>query len=99
MAETDIRTKIKNWLNSLPESYFEVSPPGSLTGKPDITGSLGGRYVGVECKKPKKQGGRAPRKAQEYVHRKLRAAGALIIVARRLEDVSEHPGIRQLVGG
>lgn len=82
MRESTIRRAILRWLNSLPESYFEVSGPGSNTGKPDITGALAGKYVGVETKIP----GKKAEKHQEYVHRRLREAGAIVFVAHSLAE-------------
>ncbi len=82
MLEKPIRTKIAKWLNSLDQGYFEVSGPGSPTGKPDITGVLKGRYVAVEVKGPKG----TVKKHQEYVHKKLRAAGAIVFVAHSLSE-------------
>jgi hypothetical protein len=92
MKESSIRSSILKWLNSLPESHFEVSPPNSPTGKPDITGCLSGihtswgyrgRYVAIEVKVP----GKKPRLAQRYAMDKLREAGAFCIVATNLEQV------------
>jgi hypothetical protein len=91
MKESSIRSSIVKWLNSLPESHFEVSPPNSPTAKPDITGCLTaytghhyfGRYVAVEVKIP----GKKPRLAQRYAMDKLREAGAFCIVATNLEQV------------
>jgi len=82
MLESAIRTKILHYLNSLPESHFEVSGPGSPCGKPDITGSLKGRYIAVEVKRPN---GRVE-KHQAYYHGKLRGAGAIVFVAHSLSE-------------
>lgn len=82
MRESTIRKNILKWLNSLPESYFEVSGPGSNTGKPDITGALAGKYVAIETKVP----GKEAEKHQEYVHRQLRKARAVVFVAHSLSE-------------
>ena len=56
LPESTIKRQIMRFLRSLPESDWEVSPPGSVAGKPDITGCIKdprgkGRYVGLEVKK------------------------------------------------
>ncbi len=82
VRESTIRRSILKWLNSLPESYFEVSPPGSNTGKPDLTGALAGKYVAIEVKCP----GKNAERHQEFVHRQLRKAGAVVFVAHSLTE-------------
>ena len=82
MTEATIRTGILKYLNSLPEACFFVSPPGSPTGLPDITGSLKGRYVAVEVKRP----GKEAEKHQAHVHGMLRGAGAIVFVAHSLSE-------------
>ncbi len=82
MLEKPIRTKVLKWLNSLDQGCFFVSPPGSFTGLPDIVGVLRGKYVAVEVKGP----GGTVKKHQEYVHKKLRAAGAIVFVAHSLSE-------------
>jgi len=86
VKESSIRTKILAYLNSLPRSDFEVSPPNSPTAKADITGCWHGRYVAVEVKIP----GKKARRAQAYRLGKLRKAGALCIVATSVEDVQDE---------
>jgi hypothetical protein len=78
----DVRPKILKFLNSLPRSDFEVSGPGSPTGKPDITGVLDGRYVAVETKIL----GKDAMRHQAYRIWKLRKAGAVAFVARSVEE-------------
>jgi hypothetical protein len=82
MTEATIRTAILKYLNSLPEAYFEVSPPGSPIGKPDITGVYRGRYIAVEVKRP----GKEAERHQAYVHGMLRGAGAIVFVAHSLSE-------------
>ena len=84
MKESSIRTDILDYLNSLPCSHFWVSLPGSPTALPDICGVLAGRAVYVEVKVP----GKKPRKAQVYRMNKLKAAGAVVIVASSVGDTS-----------
>ena len=82
MRESTIRTTILRFLNSLPNSYFQVSPPGTPTGTADITGCLDGRYVAVEVKVP----GKEPTAAQRYWLRKMRDAGAIVFVAHSVSE-------------
>jgi hypothetical protein len=62
-----------------------VSPPGSPTGWPDIYGALNGYAVFVETKV---KGGKA-KKHQDYVHRQLWNAGALVFVPHSLEELKD----------
>lgn len=81
--EKDIKFKIVNYLKTLPCSEWEVSPPGSPTAKPDITGCLNGFYIAIEVKVP----GKKPRKAQGYKMNRLRRAGAVVFAATSVEQV------------
>ncbi len=93
MRESTIRSRsILKWLNSLPQSYFEVSGPWSNVGKPDITGVLAGKYVAIETKVP----GKEAKRHQDYVHRQLRKAGAIVFVAHSLNEAKEQ--LRAQVG-
>ena len=83
MLEKTIRSKILRYLNSLPQSDFVVSPPGTQTGESDIKGCIAGRYICVEVKVP----GKKPRPSQRYRLNKLRKAGALVIVASSVDEV------------
>jgi len=89
MTEATIKRQIIRWLRSLPRSHWEVSPPGSVSGKPDITGCYKGRYVGIEVKRPK--GRITPLQADTLL--KLKVCGAVVGVARCLEDA------KAIVGG
>lgn len=82
MRESTIRRSILRWLNSLPESDFETSPPGSPTGAADIIGSLSGKYVACEVKMP----GKEPRPAQLYWMRRKQKAGAIVFVAHSVSE-------------
>ena len=75
--------KILSYLNSLPDSYFELSYPGSPTGKPDITGCIEGLYIAVEVKIGKDK--LSP--IQKHYRNKIRKAGAVCMEARSLESV------------
>ena len=89
MTEARIRAKILRYLNSLQYSDFHVSPPGSHTGKPDITGCLCSIHVGIEVKQP----GLEPTKIQEYRIKKIREAGGVAFCAHSVEEVRENAGI------
>lgn len=92
MRESSIRTKILHYLNGLPQSDFWASPPGSPTALPDICGVLAGRAVYVEVKVP----GKKPRKAQQYRMEKLKAAGAVVIVAQCVDHVRYNSQIQAI---
>jgi hypothetical protein len=86
VRESAIRSKILRYLNSLPNSDFEVSPPGSPTGAADIVGCLNGRYVACEVKVP----GKEARPAQRYWLRKKYKAGAIVFVAHSVEEAKRE---------
>ena len=88
LPESTIKRQIMRFLKSLPESDWEVSPPGSVAGKPDITGCMRdrkrkGRYIAFEVKKPR---GRVTR-LQKYKLDQLRYAGAIGGVVYSVTDV------------
>ena len=83
MTEATIKRQIMRFLKSLPESDWEVSPPGSVAGKPDITGCLKGRYVAIEVKRP----GEKATPLQRYKLNKLKRAGAVVDVAYHTDNV------------
>jgi len=85
LPESTIKRQIMRFLRSLPESDWEVSPPGSVAGKPDIVGCLTGRYVAFETKKV---GGRR-RPLQVHRIKELKAAGAVTGFPRSVEEVKE----------
>ena len=83
MKESSIRSAILSYLNSLSQSYFEISRPGSQSGKPDITGCLRGRYVAVEVKRLREK----PTKLQAYKLKRIYEAGGIGIVAGSVEEI------------
>lgn len=78
-----LRDEIVDYLNSLSNSDFEVSPPGSRTGKHDITGCYHGRYVSIDIK----TGDAKPTKLQLYEARRKNKAGAFVLFAHNLKEV------------
>jgi len=84
-SESTIKRQIMRFLRSLPESDWEVSPPGSVSGKPDITGCLKRRYVAIEVKRP----GRSLTRLQAYKLIALRKAGAAAGTVHSVDDVKE----------
>ena len=93
MLESRIRKKILDFLNSLSESSFEISPPGSNTGKADITGCLKGRYVAVEVKRP----GYYPTKIQYYWLTQKQKAKGIAFPARSVLEVKWMLGQFKLI--
>ncbi len=85
LPESTIKRQIMRFLRSLPNSDWEVSPPGSVAGKPDITGCLKGRYVAIEVKRP----GRPLTRLQEHKLRELKKAKAATGTAHSVDDVKE----------
>ena len=85
LSESTIKRQIMRFLKSLPESDWEVSSPGSESGKPDITGCLRGRYVAIEVKREFY----GPTRLQEYKIQKLKTAGALAGVAHSVSEAKK----------
>ena len=83
MKEATIKRNIVKWLRTLQSSRWEVSPPGSRSGKPDIVGCWQGHYIAIEVKN---EVGKLS-KLQTYELKMLNRAGATAIVARSVEDV------------
>jgi len=83
LPESTIKRQIMRFLKSLPESDWEVSPPGSVSGKPDITGCFRGRYVAIEVKRP----GERATPIQKYKLNKLKKAKAVVDVAYHVDNV------------
>jgi len=97
MLETEIQTKILNYLRSKDMLCFRVNNGGiydaklhayrrsvSLKGVPDILGCLRGKMLGIEVKTPKgKQS-----VEQVMFQKRLEAEGGIYILARSIEDVS-----------
>ena len=85
MTESTIKRQIMRFLKSLPESDWEVSPPGSVSGKPDITGCLKGRYVAIEVKRA----GQYPTRLQAHKLKRLQDAKAVVGYVYHVEHVKE----------
>ena len=84
-SESTIKRQIMRFLRSLPKSDWKVSPPGSVAGKPDITGCLKGRFVAIEVKRPKAR----VTHLQQVKLAKLRNIGAAVGIARSVEGAKE----------
>jgi len=85
MKESTIKRNIVKWLRCLRSSQWEVTPPGSRPGKPDITGCWQGHYVAIEVKT---ETGKLT-KLQDYELKQLNKVGATAFVARSVEDVKK----------
>jgi hypothetical protein len=83
VLEAPIKKRIYRYLRTLPNSDWEISPPGSTTGRADITGCIKGRSAWFEVKS---KTGRV-RKIQTYRLQKRSEAGALTAVVRSVDEV------------
>lgn len=83
-----IKQQIRRYLLSLPNSWWEFSTPGSVSGKPDIVGCYHGRFVAFEVKT--KVG--VVTKLQSYTLEKMREAGGVVSVVRSVEAVQMTMG-------
>jgi hypothetical protein len=81
---------ILSYLNSLP-GCRAVKRHGGRTrrGEPDITGCLNGRRIEVEVKAP---GAAGPTKLQQHCLDQWHRAGAIVCVARSVEDMKAALG-------
>lgn len=98
-TEAQIQKAIVGWLtakrivHSVTDSslYFDNGKPRrkvKADGFPDITAIVAGRFIGIEVKS---HSGRL-RPAQAEMHKRIREAGGLIIIARSIEDVAKVLG-------
>jgi Holliday junction resolvase len=88
MKEKDLQKQIRDYLNSLPETFaFRVEQrPGMAHGCADIIGCRAGRLLAIECKiHPNK-----PTPLQERFLQKIREAGGIAIVAYSLEQLEDE---------
>lgn len=86
--ETRIQHAIQRWLKE--EGIFVFKVHGSefmMAGLPDLICCVRGLFVGIETKTP---AGKVSRR-QAYVHRCIREAGGVVIVATCVDDVRAHP--------
>jgi len=77
--------KIIRYLKGLPRCYFMKTHGDkfSRAGVPDIVGCLGGRYFGLEVKRP----GGVTTKLQDHELGKIKAAGGVAAVVFSVEGV------------
>jgi len=88
MKESTIKRNILRYLKTIPNSKWEVSPPGSRSGRADLSGCIRGHRVEIEVKN---ETGRLS-KLQRYEINEWLRAGATAFVARSVEDVRLHLG-------
>lgn len=82
--EGRIAAAIRTYMTEHGAFVFKVhGGPTMMAGLPDLIAVVRGRYVGVEVKTPT---GKVSA-VQAAVHRKIEAAGGLVIVARHVDDV------------
>lgn len=85
--ETRIVKKIKDYLNSLEESYFFKihGGPMQMAGISDLIGLHKGRFIAIEVKCPENKNGVT--KLQQLFLDKINKCGGLGIVATGVTDV------------
>ena len=84
--ERKVKDSIKSWLNA--NGFYHFSPIGgafTVHGVPDIVVCARGRFVGIECKAPGKEGNVTPNQ-QDHLDR-IKAAGGVSLVASSLDEV------------
>lgn len=96
-SEGSISAAIIRWIRDQPDGYAVKVWQGGMAGKgqPDISGSIAGRCLKLETKRP----GHDATPLQDSILRKWRAAGAIAGVVRSVDDVvallAEHGLERQ----
>jgi penicillin-binding protein-related factor A (putative recombinase) len=87
MTEAALTAKIREYLNSLDETFFYKArgDPRQRKGLPDLVGCYRGRFVGLEVKLPTNKKGATL--YQEETLKKIKAAGGLAFIVRSLADV------------
>jgi len=97
LRESDIQRAIMDWLTTHGVTWWRVPLAGifhqiggkrilkrnPMRGHPDLAGVIGGIYFAIEVKRP---GGKLSEVQHEWA-RRLRAAGAVYIVATSVGDV------------
>ena len=86
MKESTIKRKIVRYLKTIPSSKWEVSPPGSRSGRADLSGCIQGHRIEIEVKN---EVGRLT-KLQRYELNEWLKVGATAFVARSVEEVKLH---------
>lgn len=87
VKEATIVAAIMRYLKTLPNCRAEKTHGGSFgnAGKPDITGCINGRRFEIEVKNAKGK----PTKLQLNTLEEWRQAGAIVGIARSVDDVKE----------
>lgn len=86
-SEAALTKRVMAYLESLPGCHAEKRWGGGMgkRGMPDVSAC----YKGVRLEIELKVGRNKPTKLQEYQLRKWQEAGAVVLVARTLEEVQE----------
>ena len=87
--EAAVVTRILAWLRELPQCRAVKNHGGAYgqAGEPDIHGSIGGRAFFIEVKRPDPRS--QPTELQKHVMQEWAAAGAIVGVARSLDDAKQ----------
>lgn len=92
MAETNLQSRVLEYLNSLPHCMAEnVSGNARQRGRADINGCYKGKCFKIELK-DRETGYKATKQQKLYLE-KWKRAGALVGVCYSIEDVKEVLGI------
>jgi hypothetical protein len=88
MKEKDLQKQIRDYLNTLPQTFaFKVEQrPGMARGCSDILFCHQGKFGAIECKMP----GKKPTPHQERFLSKVLEAGGIAIVAYSLDQLKKE---------
>lgn len=85
MSERDLCTQVERYLKTIPYLWYYKASDKWTSGIPDLIICYKGKFIGIELKTAK---GKVS-KIQEFVGKKICAAGCVFAVCRSLKEVKE----------
>ncbi|WP_292657982.1 VRR-NUC domain-containing protein [Nitratifractor sp.] len=85
MIEQKVQKRILAFLEEV-GAYSVKTITVNRAGAPDILGCVGGKFVGIEVKRP----GKEATPLQEYHLRRIRESGGVAFVAHGVDEVRER---------
>lgn len=93
--EKKVENSIKRYLDGLGAYHIKIHGSAYMpAGTPDILACIGGKFIGIEVKKPK---GGVLSELQKLKIKQIKSAGGVAFVARSLEDVKQELSRHNLI--
>lgn len=93
--EKKVENSIKRYLDGLGAYHIKIHGSAYMpAGTPDILACIGGKFIGIEVKKPK---GGVVSELQKLKIKQIKSAGGVAFVARSLEDVKQELSRHNLI--